>query len=286
MADDSPQNPMAVTSFIEPANNATVNSPVKFYAMVEGVFLGEWPYELKDITNNKMYTGNTQILVGMKRTLELAGGSYTFGCRIKVSNSSWTDWGYVSFVAKIITPVIDLPNEGESTGRQPTFTGRGTPGASLRLVKAHDANTVWSETVKIPDTGTWTVGVNRELPFGRYSMTAEQVYFESTLYALARTINVTAPPPTITLPSSGSLVSNPLKFKGAGSADATIVVVSSSNHSIAYSDGIKVPVSGLWEVSAKNSLSGLHSVQAQQTDHRDYRERDVAHLRGHLLARG
>lgn len=77
-------------------------------------------------------------------------------------------------VPAVSPPVISGPANGSETGKNPTFSGTGVPGAQVTVTVTGPGGAVTTLTATVDANGAWTVTAGSDLPNGSYTATATQ----------------------------------------------------------------------------------------------------------------
>ncbi|WP_256735495.1 hypothetical protein [Pseudomonas sp. dw_612] len=162
-------------------------------------------------------------------------------------------------------PVIVSPaSNAVVTDRRPRISGTGGGNCSLRVVQTNTG--VPLSDVFTATNNNWAVTLNRDLPYGDYSIAIEQSQAGyATRYSENRPFRVVGA--TISSPAQNAIVALPeILFKGEGLPGSTITVVKQANHYDVVSQSVTVGTNQTWQAAPKPGLtlpSGPLTVEAQ-----------------------
>lgn len=271
MADDNEQPGLGTNSEITPAANVdeplmarpspVFHTPRDGYALVTPVYFhieageqGTHEYQLDDQYGGQRYTGNTNELGGLFRSVPATnrGGRGHFGFRARIRNE-WQPWGFVSF--DIATkPQITSFQSGAELGARPLVTGTKDPRTSAVVQVSFD-NGSSSRAIE-PMPGHWTYQRTTDLNPGPHTVSVEY-YIPWGGQDTGRTsypFTVVYDPALITLPKENDVIREPRpEVSGTGPNDGVTVTIYREG-AVGGSYGQATVRNGSWKVRLSQDL--------------------------------
>jgi hypothetical protein len=183
---------------------------------------------------------------------------------------AWSQWASMTnLVMGVSKPVITEPVEGVITGSKPRVSGRGYPGATVKLCQAGSGVILYGTAV-VDQNGNWETVPVVNFPEGEFELTTSQAYnnVDSDWSDSVRfTVNTfTLSPPTIRTPADGSVVTtNRPDVFGRGFPGALVKLYQANVGNTVFGSAY-VPPSGNWSISPSvNFPEGVFSMTANQS---------------------
>jgi len=177
---------------------------------------------------------------------------------------AWSQWASVSnLVMGISKPVITEPVESANTNSRPRVSGRGYPGATVKLYHAGYGTILYGEVV-VEGNGTWETVPFGNFPEGAFELTANQTY-NNVDSEWADSVNIfTLSAPTILFPVDGSETTIRPRVSGRGYPGATVKLHHAGYGAILYGTAV-VDENGHWEtIPVVNFPEGVFELTARQ----------------------
>lgn len=172
----------------------------------------------------------------------------------------------VTFNIEMSAIFIETPTEGSEVPPATAFTGRGVPGATVKVVMAENESEVVA-TGDVYSGGDWRVSGQNDylLPPGNVSVKARLVYNDGlSPWSEPRSFIVTIYPPQILVPASNAVAPSRTEISGRGFPGALVEVKTADTPAISLGT-VKVGDDKTWLLPVVLD-QGIYEIEAFQTN--------------------